>query len=95
MGRSIVWSRHGIAELANENWTRRDVENGLKGGTVIDDYPTAHRALPDCLVLGWLRSDEPFHAVVAIDEINDRLFMVTVYKPSSEEWEDDCKTRKS
>ena len=95
LGRRIVWSRHGVAELANEGWTRRDVENGLEGCTVIEDYPVTHRPLPDCLTLGWLRSDEPFHAVVAIDETNDRVFIVTVYKPSPEEWENDWKTRKS
>jgi hypothetical protein len=61
---------------------------------LIEDYPAAHRALPDCLVLGWLRGNDPFHAVVAVDERNDSLFMVTVYKPSPEEWEDDWKTRK-
>jgi len=34
------------------------------------------------------------HAVVVIDEINDRLFVVTVHEPSPEEWEDDWRTRK-
>ena len=47
-----------------------------------------------CLVLGWLATGEPFHAVIAVDEVNDRLFVVTVYKPSPEEWEDDWQTRK-
>jgi hypothetical protein len=94
LGRHILWSRHGVTELANEGWSRRDVENGLEACTLIEDYPAAHRALPDCLVLGWLRGNDPFHAVVAVDERNDSLFMVTVYKPSPEEWEDDWKTRK-
>lgn len=94
VGRRIMWSRHGIAELANEGWVRRDVEKGLEGCTVIENYPAVHRPLPDCLVLAWLRADKPFHAVVAIDEPNDRLFIVTVYTPSPEEWEHDWKTRK-
>lgn len=37
---------------------------------------------------------EPCHAVVAIDEENDRLLIVTVYRPSLEEWEDDWSRRK-
>jgi len=61
---------------------------------ISSDYMTLHRALPDCLVLGWLGSSEPFHAVAAIDEPNDRVFVVTVYKPSKEEWEDDWRRRK-
>ena len=55
---------------------------------------TLHRPLPDCLVLGWLTSAEPLHAVVAIVLERDRIFMVTVYRPSEEEWEDDWRTRK-
>jgi hypothetical protein len=93
-GEKIRWSRHGITELVNEGWNRAMVEEGLQLSEVIEDYPTLHRPLPDCLVLGWLPCGEPFHAVIAVDEINDRLFVVTVYKPSPEEWEHDWRTRK-
>ena len=93
-GTKIHWSRHGIAELVNEGWSRALVEEGLQSSEVIEDYPTLYRSLPDCLVLGWLATGEPFHAVIAVDEVNDRLFVVTVYKPSPEEWEDDWQTRK-
>ncbi len=94
-GTKILWSRHAIVELANEGWTRSEVEKALENGEVIEDYPTQHRPLPDCLVLGELGNGEPLHAVIAIDEANDRLFVVTVYKPKSEEWENDWRTRKS
>jgi hypothetical protein len=78
----------------NEGWSREVVEEGLQDCEVIEDYLPAHRLLPDCLVLGWLTSGEPFHAVIAIDEVNDRLFVVTVYKPNAEEWENDWQCRK-
>ena len=94
-GAKILWSRHAIVELANENWTREAVEKSLVDAELIEDYPTQHRPLPDCLVLGQLNPGEPLHAVVAVDEANDRLFIVTVYKPNPEEWENDWRTRKS
>lgn len=93
-GEHILWSRHGIAELINEGWHRVHVEAGLQDCEIIENYPAIHRPLPDCLILGWFASGKPFHAVVAIDEGNDLLFVVTVYEPSLEEWEDDWKTRK-
>ncbi|NOZ05210.1 MAG: DUF4258 domain-containing protein [Chloroflexi bacterium] len=93
-GAKILWSRHGIVELVNEGWSRAPLEEGLQNCVVIEDYPTLHRRLPDCLVLGWLKTGEPFHAVIAIDGVNERLFVVTVYEPSLEEWEDDWQTRK-
>jgi len=93
-GEKILWGRHGITELVNEEWNRAWVEEGLQHCWVIEDYPSLHRPLPDCLVLGWLTSGEPFHAVIGMDESSDRLFVITVYKPSAEEWEDDWRTRR-
>ena len=93
-GESVRWSRHSITELLLEGWTRTLIEDALHSCEVIEDYPAVHRPPPDCLVLGWLESEVPFHAVVAVDEANDRLFIVTVYKPNPARWEDDWKTRK-
>ncbi len=93
-GTKILWSRHAIAELAMEDWTRYQVERALLHCQVIEDYPTLHRPLPDCLVLAWPATNTPAHAVIALDEGRNRILMVTVYQPSKEEWEDDWKTRK-
>jgi hypothetical protein len=93
-GSGILWTRHAIAELANEGWVRRAVEHGLVTSQVIEDYPVVHRPLPDCLALSQLTSGEPFHAVLAIDITRDVLVVVTVYRPSLEEWDNDWKTRR-
>lgn len=93
-GQKIYWSRHGIVELVNEGWEQSYLEQGLQNCQVIEDYPASPRALPDCLVLGWTPAGEPFHAVVAIDVDKDRIFIITVYKPASDEWEYDWRTRK-
>lgn len=93
-GAKILWSRHAITELVNEDWERQAVEQGLQTCEVIEDYPHVHRRLPDCLVLGRLPSQESFHAVVALDQSQDRLLIVTVYSPSKTEWEDDQRTRR-
>jgi hypothetical protein len=93
-GTKVMWSRHAVTELVADDLTRRQVERALQQCELIEDYPLLHRPLPDCLVLGWLTVGAPVHVVVAIDLKRDRVFMVTVYKPSEEEWEDDWRTRK-
>jgi hypothetical protein len=93
-GNRILWSRHAIAELVGDELDRIQVEEALKASEVIEDYALLHRPPPDCLVLGWLPDEEPVHAVIAIDKAKDRLFVITVYKPSPEEWENDWRTRK-
>jgi hypothetical protein len=94
-GRKVLWSRHAVAALVDDGLLRTDVEAALQHGWVIEDYPPARRPLPDCLVFATLVDGCPIHAVVAIDESNDRIFIVTVYKPTGDRWEDDWQTRKS
>ena len=94
-GRSIFWSRHAIVELVNESWDRENIEAGFLTCEVIEDYPAGPRALPDCLVMGTSRSGEMFHAVLAIDHENDRVLVVTVYRPNSEEWQDGWRIRRT
>jgi hypothetical protein len=93
-GQKVLWSRHAITELVNDNLTRSQVEKLLETCEIIEDYPHLHRPLPDCLVLGKLDNTQPLHGVIAIDEINDRIFVVTVYRPLTERWKNDWRTRK-
>jgi uncharacterized protein DUF4258 len=88
-GGSVLWSRHAIARLVVHRLSREEVEMALGACTIIEEYPDGHRALPDCLVLAWLRASEPFHAVIAVDTPNDRVFVVTVYRPDPARWFDD------
>ncbi len=94
IGEKILWSRHAVAALVDDSLSRMDVESALQHGQIIEDYPPAHRPLPDCLIFATLSVGKPIHAVVAIDEPNDRIFVVTVYVPTRERWENDWRTRK-
>ncbi len=93
-GTKIRWSSHAITELVNDQLTRTDIEQALLDCELIEDYPHLNRPLPDCLVLAWLSTGKPVHVVAAMDEKNDRVFVVTVYSPSRERWKDDWKTRR-
>ncbi len=90
----ISWSLHAVKKLRIEGLKKKKVENSLKDCIVVEDYPMEGRQLPGCLVLGFIDSD-PVHAVIAIDGDFDRIFVITVYKPSSERWKNDWKTRKA
>lgn len=72
---------------------RAGVEAALVDGQLIEDYPDLHRPLPDCLVLARLQAGDPLHVVVALDEPNERLFIVTLYRPDPARWLDE-RTRK-
>lgn len=90
----MLWSRHAISKLQSEGLRRKEVESALSNCEVIEDYPWLTRRLPDCLVLAFTSNGSPIHAVVALDEPNDRIFIVTVYRPDEKRWENGWKTRR-
>lgn len=92
--RNVKWSTHALKELTPEPFTVTDVEDALQHTEVIEDYPHLHRFLPDCLVLAFDNFPQPIHCVVALNEMRDYILIVTVYRPTAEEWEDDWRTRK-
>jgi hypothetical protein len=94
VGSKILWSHHAVGALVDDGLSRSDVEVALQHSQVIEDYPPAHRPLPDCLVLTFISASKPIHAVIAIDDTNDRIFIVTVYIPTRDRWENDWRTRK-
>ena len=89
----IFWSLHAVGKLRRENLRKTAVEHSLTKCIIIEDYAMEGRPLPGCLVLGHI-GRKPIHAVIAIDMDNERIFVITVYKPSSERWEDGWKKRK-
>ena len=91
---AVTWSRHAIERLVLHRAGRVDAETALAMCEIIEVYPDAHRPSPDCLVLAWLRVSEPLHAVIAVDQLNSRIFAVTVYRPDPARWSDDWKRRR-
>jgi len=89
----ISWSLHAVRKLMFEGLRKKEIEDSLKECIMLEDYAMEGRPLPGCLVLGFVGSN-PVHAVIAIDRDYDRIFIITVYKPSSERWENDWKRRK-
>lgn len=79
--------------MRTEGFRKKDIEDSLKKCIIIEDYAMEGRPLPACLVLTFYDST-PVHAVIAVDEDFDRIFLITVYKPSAKRWEDDWKRRK-
>lgn len=57
------------------------------GGEIIEEYPTDY-PFPSCLMLGSNR----LHVVCGVGA--GMLWIITAYRPTSDKWETDLKTRK-
>lgn len=69
-----------------------ELEEALSIGEVIEAYVDDPRG-PSCLILGFTHQGRPL-PIVCGDLEEERIFVITAYEPSSEEWEEDCKTRR-
>lgn len=71
-----------------------EVKKVLMSGEIIENYPE-DRPLPSCLVLGYASNQRPIHTVVAVDEREPMLWVITVYIPSVDEWDEGFNRRKA
>ena len=87
----IDWTNHCLNRLNKRNISISDVKYGINNGNIIeyyyDDYP-----FPSCLILGSTLNKEVIHIVCGISD--DFVHMITAYRPNSDKWEEDMKTRR-
>jgi hypothetical protein len=49
---------------------------------------------PSRLILGW-RDERPLHVVAADDEDANETYIITVYEPDPDVWNDDFRSKKT
>ena len=71
--------------------TAEDVRTVVTDGEVIQSYPE-DKPYPSRLVLGW-RGIRPIHVVVAEDNEDGILIVVTAYEPDPIQWDSGFKRK--
>jgi len=89
----IAFKKHSILRMHERRIFADEVKEALISGEIIEEYPK-DRPLPSCLMLGHTVEQRPIHAVVAVDEGESMLWVITVYIPTGEEWAEGFKRRK-
>jgi len=89
----VEYRVHSTRRMFERGITDKDIENLLTNGKVIEQYPDDY-PLPSVLLNGYTLTDKPLHAVIAINEPESKLIVVTTYKPSINKWIDDFSRRK-
>ncbi len=87
-----MYSRHAVQRMFSRGIGATEVEEALRKGECIEAYPT-DQPYPSYLYLAW-SAGEPLHVVVALLESERRCIIVTVYRPSPDQWSPDYRMRK-
>lgn len=82
---------HGAQQQIARRIKRREVEEALAKGEIIEDYPEHHYGSA-CLVLGRTVEDKSLHILCSLQELVD---IITVYEPDLKEREEDLRTRRN
>ena len=91
-GRRILWTYHVNLRFQGRFVERQTILDAVDSYEIVELYPE-DKYLPSCLVLAWL-SGEPMHVLFAMDVVGDNVRVVTAYRPSPDEWENDFTTRR-
>jgi len=84
-GDRIAFKKHTVLRMHRRNISAEDVKTALLVCREIEGYPEDH-PLPSGLVLGYVRN-RPIHAVIAVDQVEKIIWVITVYEPTLEYWE--------
>lgn len=90
---TYIFRRHAVERMAARNITRDDVEFVVRDGEVIREYAD-DTPYPSRLILGW-SENRPLHVVAADDNAANEIYIITVYEPDSEIWDEDFRSRKT
>jgi len=92
--RKFFFTEHSLDEIDNDNLSIEDIMYVAETGETIEDYHN-DKPHPSFLKLGWAKGSiqYPIHVVAAIDN-EDRIHIITAYKPSPFKWDEDFKIRK-
>lgn len=68
-----------------------DIVSSVLNGDIIEQYQD-DTPYPSCLVCGYTEKGQPLHIVISLNK--NIAWIITIYVPSLDKWNDDFKTRK-
>lgn len=81
----IAFKKHSLLRMHQRRMVVDEVREALTKGEVIETYEK-DKPLPSYLVLGYSKRNRAIHTVIGMDEVQEMLWVITVYEPSIEEW---------
>ena len=91
-GGRIIWTYHANMRLLKRSISRQDILGAVESYEILEDYPQ-DKYLPSCLV--YLKNvGRVFHFVCALDVVEKKVWIVTVYQPDPQEWDIDYRKRR-
>ncbi len=92
LGGRILWTYHVNMRLEGRFVAREAIIGSVNTFEIVEAYPK-DKYLPSYLLLAQPAGDA-IHVLFAADVPGDNVRVITAYRPSPDEWNDDLKTRR-
>ncbi len=89
----IRFKKHAITRMIERKVKIHELEEALLNCKIIETY-LDDKPYESYLVIGYTSENKPLHAVVAIDNDNKILWVITVYEPDRDKWNEALTKRK-
>ncbi len=89
----VAFKKHSVLRMRQRAISVEEFKEAMAHAEIIQFYDD-DRPFPSALVLGFTTSGRPLHAVVALDEKNEQIWIITLYEPSVENWNAEFKERR-
>jgi len=87
----VFWTYHVNMRLKGRFIPREKVLSSVDTFEIIESYPV-DKYFPSYLIR-FENENQVFHVVFAVDKKGDNVRIITVYKPSSDEWDNEFRRR--
>lgn len=87
----IEFSRHVSDRMFQRNISTDEIVEAVLNGKIIEEYPDDYPH-PSCLILGATVRKRVLHVVVGITD--NKIWIITVYVPDSDKWNEDFSKRR-
>ena len=90
--KNIVWRKHALIRMMERDISRNDVFHAISNGKIIEIYPDI-KPYPGYLIFGQV-DEKMLHIVISWDEGANGAYVITVYVPDADHFQENGKTRK-
>jgi predicted ThiF/HesA family dinucleotide-utilizing enzyme len=91
---NVHFKKHALIRIVERKISIQDVEEALLNCDVIESY-FDDKPLPSYLVIGYGKNRRSLHIVVALDNVERHIWIITVYEPDETKWSDQMTKRKT
>ena len=88
----ILFTKHALEKVLERSIAIQTIIDIIENGEIIKSY-YQDKPLPSYLILGYTKLGEPIHIVLALDNNQGKVWIITVYRPDDDLWDSSYRRR--